>query len=152
MKNKLTFFFSILLLFLMNCGYQPIYSSKVQSFSIGQVNIDGDKDLVNYFETQLKRFQNIDEESYDLDIKLVSTKTTISKDKKGNPSIYGLTISADIIYKQIGKNEKFKTFNQNTTYNNEDNKFDLKRYETNLEKQLINKIIEDFIFFTQSMK
>ena len=44
-----------------------------------------------------------------------------------------------------------KTFNQNTSYNNNDNKFDLKRYEKRLSTQLLDKIVEDFIFYTQSM-
>ena len=44
-----------------------------------------------------------------------------------------------------------KTFNQNLSYNNNDNKFDLKRYEKRLSTQLLDKIVEDFIFYTQSM-
>ena len=152
MKNILKILICFSLFFLIGCGYQPIYSSKGQNFSIGQIEIIGKKDLVNYFQTQIKRFQDINEKSYDINVKLNSTKTTIAKDKKGNPSIYGLTLSADIIYKQTGEGEKVRNFIQNTTYNNKDNKFDLKRYEKNLEKKMINKIIEDFIFFMQSME
>ncbi len=151
MKFKYQIYIFLILFLLPNCGYQPLYSSKGQNFSIGEVNIDGEKYLVSYFETQIKRLQNQNDDSYDLEIFLDSTKNTISKDKKGTPSIYNLSISAKIIYKQAGKDFKSKTFVQQTNYNNKDNKFDLKRLEKNIEKQLLNKIIEDFIFFTQSI-
>ena len=79
-------------------------------------------------------------------------KNTISKDKKGNPSIYGLSISAKIIFKKDNNPDVTRTFSQNTQYNNKENKFELRRYENNLEKQLLNEIIQDFIFYIQTMR
>ncbi len=152
MKTKFKIFFFLTLFFLSSCGYQPIYSSKGENFSIGEMKIYGDKDLEKYFETQIKRFQNKNENTFNLDVYLDSSKNTISKDKKGNPSIYGLSISAKIIFKKNNDSEVTKTFSQNTQYNNKENKFDLKRYENNLEKQLLNEIIEDLIFFIHTMR
>ena len=151
MKFKLKFFLPLVFIFLSSCGYQPIYSSKGQNFSIGEIKTFGNKDLVKYLDSQLKRFQDKGGEIYNLEINLDSTKSTIAKDKKGNPSVFGLTVKTEVIYKQIDETDKVKTFTQNTSYNNQDNKFDLKKYEKNLEKQLVDKIIEDFIFFTQSL-
>ena len=134
-----------------SCGYEPLYSSKGQKFTIGDINIVGEKRLINLFKSKTERLKNESDNIYDLEVNINKTKNTISKDKKGNPSIYSLTISVTIILKQDEKINKTKTFTQNTSYNNMENKFDLKRQEKNLETQLLDKIIENFIFFTQSI-
>ena len=134
-----------------SCGYEPLYSSKGQNFTIGDININGEKRLINLFKSKTERLKNESDNIYDLEVNINKTKNTISKDKKGNPSIYSLTISVTIILKQDKKINKTKTFTQNTSYNNMENKFDLKRQEKNLETQLLDKIIENFIFFTQSI-
>ncbi len=152
MRTKFKIFFFFILFFLTSCGYQPIYSSKGENFSIGEIKIYGDKDLEKHFETQVKKFQNKNENTFNLEIYLSSFKNTISKDKKGNPSIYGLSISAKIIFKKDNNPDVTRTFSQNTQYNNKENKFDLRRYENNLEKQLLNEIIQDFIFYIQTMR
>jgi len=148
---KIKFITYLFLIFLTGCGYQPLYSSKGQTFSIGKVEFSGDKYLTNNFEEKIKRFQDKKNDVFDLEVSLNKSKNTIAKDKKGNPSVYSLTISAVITFKQSGKDDVIKTFNQNTSYNNNDNKFDLKRYEKRLSTQLLDKIVEDFIFYTQSM-
>ncbi len=148
---KFRTFLLLLILFLPSCGYEPLYSSKGQNFAIGDININGEKRLINLFKSKTERLKNESDNIYDLEVNINKTKNTISKDKKGNPSIYSLTISVTIILKQDKKINKTKTFTQNTSYNNMENKFDLKRQEKNLETQLLDKIIENFIFFTQSI-
>tara|TARA_B100000902_G_C26763299_1_gene646671 strand:+ start:118 stop:570 length:453 start_codon:yes stop_codon:yes gene_type:complete len=148
---KFRIFLLLLILFLPSCGYEPLYSSKGQNFTIGDININGEKRLINLFKSKTERLKNESDNIYDLEVNINKTKNTISKDKKGNPSIYSLTISVTIILKQDKKINKTKTFTQNTSYNNMENKFDLKRQEKNLETQLLDKIIENFIFFTQSI-
>ncbi len=150
MKIKI-FTYLFFLFFLSNCGYQPLYSSKGQTFSIGKIDFSGEKYLTNNFDEKIKRFQDTKNEIFDLEVSLNESKNTVAKDKKGNPSIFSLTISATITYKQTGKANITKSFSQNTNYNNNNNKFDLKKYEKSLSKQLINKIVEDFIFYTESM-
>ena len=150
MKIKI-FTYLFFLFFLSNCGYQPLYSSKGQTFSIGKIDFSGEKYLTNNFDEKIKRFQETKNEIFDLEVSLNESKNTVAKDKKGNPSIFSLTISATITYKQTGKANITKSFSQNTNYNNNNNKFDLKKYEKSLSKQLINKIVEDFIFYTESI-
>ncbi len=136
---------------LNNCGYEPLYSSKGQNFGIGIINSSGDKKLNNIFISKIKKFKNQNENSYDLELNIQKSKNVISKDKKGNPSIFSLAISVNIDYKQNGVIKKSKTFTQSTSYNNQDNKFNLKNEEKALEKQLLDKIFENFLFFTQSI-
>tara|TARA_Y100001958_G_C21200275_1_gene527038 strand:- start:258 stop:722 length:465 start_codon:yes stop_codon:yes gene_type:complete len=154
MKIKLNFILnSILYLFLLsNCGYQPLYSSKSQEFSFGKIEIYGDKDLVKFFGDQMKRFQNDTENSYNLIVNVDNSVNAISKDKKGNPSIYSLSISTKIDFFKEDELHKTNTFYESSTYNNMENKFDLKRYEQRLEKKLLNNIVEDIIIYTQNMQ
>ena len=152
MKTKLKIFSLVVIFFLSSCGFKPIYSSKGQNFTVGNVNLVGDKKLVKYFETRIKRFKGKSDREYDLDVKLDVAKNIISKDKKGDPSIFSIQVSLKMILKQSNKPDTSKTFVQNTNYNNITNKFDLKKHERNLEKQLIDKIIEDFIFYIQSIQ
>tara|TARA_B100000902_G_C27191671_1_gene854244 strand:+ start:649 stop:1101 length:453 start_codon:yes stop_codon:yes gene_type:complete len=149
MKIKIIIY--LFLFFLTSCGYQPLYSSKGQTFSIGKIEFSGDKYLINNFDKKIKRFQDTKNKIFDLEVSLNETKNTVAKDKKGNPSVYSLTISAVITFKQIGREDVIKTFSQNTNYNNNNNKFNLKRYEKRLSIQLIDKIFEDFIFYSQSI-
>ena len=152
MKIKFKIFLLVGIFFLSSCGFKPIYSSKGQNFTLGNVNLVGDKKLVKYFETRIKRFKGESDKKYDLDVKLDIAKNIVSKDKKGDPSIFSIQVSLKMILKQSNKPDKSKTFVQNTNYNNITNKFDLKKHERSLEKQLINKIIEDFIFYIQSIQ
>lgn len=152
MKTKLKIFSLVVIFFLSSCGFKPIYSSKGQNFTLGNVNLVGDKKLVKYFETRIKRFKGESDKKYDLEVKLDVAKNIVSKDKKGDPSIFSIQVSLKMILKQSNKPDTSKTFVQNTNYNNITNKFDLKKHERNLEKQLIDKIIEDFIFYIQSIQ
>ena len=100
----------------------------------------------------MKRFQNDTENSYNLIVNVDNSVNAISKDKKGNPSIYSLSISTKIDFFKEDELHKTNTFYESSTYNNMENKFDLKRYEQRLEKKLLNNIVEDIIIYTQNMQ
>ena len=151
-KINLITYLILFIILLNNCGYQPLYSSKSQGFSFDKIDVNGSKDLVKYFGDQMKRFQNDDGNIYNLNVEVGSTINAISKDKKGNPSTYSLSISTKIDFFKKGKLHKTNTFYESSTYNNMDNKFDLKRYEKRLEQKLLNNIIEDIIIYTQNMQ
>ena len=42
---------------------------------------------------------------------------------------------------------KTKTFEENFSYDNRDNKYDLLNYQNDIESNLVNKIIEDIILY-----
>ena len=71
----------------------------------------------------------------------------ISKDKAGKTSIYRTTINVDLSL--INKNNviKKKKFSANFTYNNIENKFELKQYQKNTEENLIKKISKEIFIF-----
>jgi hypothetical protein len=66
------------------------------------------------------------------------------KDAKGDPASYEIKIklNVDVITKD-GNNKL--NFEENFTFNNQSNKFELNQYKKNTETNLINKIFENLI-------
>ena len=143
----------IVLMILVGCGYQPIYSSKNLNFNINQLELKGDIDLNRQIRDRLSNFQsNKSDQSliYNIKINTTSNRTISTKDAKGNPALYALTVTINLSYSTLGETEKNKSFSESIAYQNNDNKFDLKRYENTLKKNLTNTIIEDIILFLQN--
>ena len=143
----------IVLMILVGCGYQPIYSSKNLNFNINQLELKGDIDLNRQIRDRLSNFQsNKSDQSviYNIKINTTSNRTISTKDAKGNPTLYALTVTINLSYSTLGETEKDKSFSESIGYQNNDNKFDLKRYENTLKKNLTNTIIEDIILFLQN--
>ena len=143
----------IVLMILVGCGYQPIYSSKNLNFNINQLELKGDIDLNRQIRDRLSNFQsNKSDQSviYNIKINTTSNRTISTKDAKGNPTLYALTVTINLSYSTSGETEKDKSFSESIGYQNNDNKFDLKRYENTLKINLTNTIIEDIILFLQN--
>jgi len=146
---KKLIFVVIALFMLNNCGYNPIYSSKNNNFNIDISQKDRSK-LNSKIENNIKKFSNQNSENI-IQLEISSNKkiNIISKDKKGDPSRFSMTISLTI--NTLNKNNyeinKTKSFSENFDYNNNSNKFSLKQYEKNIEDNLINKIVERAIIY-----
>jgi len=141
------------LMILVGCGYQPIYSSKNLNFNINQLELKGDIDLNRQIRDRLSNFQSSKSDQsvvYNIKINTTSNRTISTKDAKGNPTLYALTVTINLSYSSLMKSEKNKSFSESIGYQNNDNKFDLKRYENTLKKNLTNTIIEDIILFLQN--
>ena len=142
----------ILILFLLttSCGYEAMHSKKNMlnyNFSINEVNYEGNRNINLQIKRGLSRYtlKKLGKE-FRLDIKSFSTKKIVAKDTKGNPTSFKNTTMIDIVvYKgKKGKN-RFKLI-ENFKYNNISNKFDLRRYENELEKNLAETITKELIY------
>jgi len=143
----------IVLMILVGCGYQPIYSSKNLNFNINQLELKGDIDLNRQIRDRLSNFQSSKSDQsvvYNIKINTTSNRTISTKDAKGNPTLYAQTVTINLSYSSLIESEKNKSFSESIGYQNNDNKFDLKRYENTLKKNLTNTIIEDIILFLQN--
>ena len=146
---KKLIFVVIALFMLNNCGYSPIYSSKNNNFYIDISQKDRSK-LNSKIENSIKKISNQNSENI-IQLEINSNKkiNIISKDKKGDPSRFSMTISLTI--NTLNKNNyeinKTKSFSENFDYNNNSNKFSLKQYEKDIEDNLINKVIERSILY-----
>ena len=144
----------IALFILNNCGYTPIYSSKENNFYIKEISQKDRSKLNTKIVNNIERFSNQNSENI-IQLEISSNKKIdiITKDKKGDPSKFQMTIFLNINI--LGKNNyeinKTKSFSASFDYNNSSNKFSLKQYEKEIEDILIDKIIEKFIIYLSEL-
>ena len=150
---KKLIFVVIALFMLNNCGYTPIYSSKNNNFYI-DISQKNRSKLNSKIENNIKKFSNQNNENI-IQLEISSNKkiNIISKDKKGDPSRFSMTISLtiNILNKNNYEINKTKSFTEKFDYNNNSNKFSLKQYEKDIEDNLINKIIERSIIYLSEL-
>ena len=151
MKNK-SILLILLFFILANCGFEPIYSSKKSNFNIGEIKITNKNKFNSILKNNLKNISNSESQNkFDLIINSEKKRIISSKDAKGNPQLLTMIISVEvqIIKDNVIKNQK--NFTQNFSYSNNSNKFSLAQYEKDIEKNLINKIIENINTYLLSL-
>ncbi len=151
-KNKI--FFLTIFVFLTQCGYQTIYSNKDTNFNISEIKIFNDQNIGRQIKNRLSflnnRSTNVD--SYSLEIDSKFEKTTASKDKQGNPNTFNILVTVKVnLISNINLKET-KVFSEGINYDNNDNKFSLRKYEDSLKKNLTEKIIDNLLIYLQSIK
>ena len=151
MINKNIFFF-LVFLFLTQCGYETIYSSKNIKFNVKEIKIENNLDIGRQIKNRLEIFSSDspNNKSYILEINSYFDKTTASKDKQGNPKTFNINVTANITFIDNENIERNKSFVENINYNNDENKFSLKQYENSLIENLTEKIIDNLLIFLQS--
>jgi len=150
---KKLIFIVIALFMLNNCGYTPINSSKNNNFYIEISQKDRNK-LNSKIENNIKKHSNQNsEKTIKLEISSNKKINVTSKDSKGDPSKFQMTITLNIniLSKNNYKINKTKSFFSNFNYNNNSNKFSLKQYEKEIEDILINKITEESIMYLSEL-
>ena len=146
---KTTKFFAIFYLifvFTNSCGYTPIYSST--NLDIKFNKIDYVPNILNQQIAQtLTSLSNINgKKEYDLELKTFKEKNIVSKNSKGDTETYEIKIILELV---VNNNdiEDTQRFSSKVKYNNNDNKFELNQYEIEIEKQIINGLIEEIILY-----
>tara|TARA_B110000037_G_scaffold209092_1_gene257902 strand:- start:728 stop:1216 length:489 start_codon:yes stop_codon:yes gene_type:complete len=154
---KITVGVSILLGILSGCGYEAIYSIKNQkSFEkiyISKIEVSGDRIINQAITNNLLFLTKKDDDEIDkkfiLQIKNSLIKEINAKNSKGEATIYSLRLSTNI---KLIKNNIIsgqRTFNEEFTYNNNENIFELGQYErtikNNLATQVTNEILKYLI-------
>tara|TARA_B110000027_G_scaffold109115_1_gene116467 strand:+ start:1229 stop:1681 length:453 start_codon:yes stop_codon:yes gene_type:complete len=142
----------LLLCALWSCDYTPIYLKKSD---LGQLiktsTLNGDpkinKTIISFL--GLKENKNMNS-GYTLVLNSTKRIDVVSKDKSGNPSVYRSSVIVNLVLNDANKTIKKKKFNSSFTYNNSQNKFDLSRYQKNIEINLINDIAEKIFIFLKS--
>ena len=140
----------ILILFLLisACGYQPLYNSNKISFEFSKINLSGDT-KINRKIISLLGFIETNNNDLKKEISIESSKSVIetSKNNKGQPATYRTNVIVIVSIKNQDKVIKTKSFEENFSYKNIENKYDLSVYQKNVENNLIKKIKNDLIVF-----
>ena len=132
----------ILLLFLSSCGYEAVHSKKKianYNFFISELTTNGNRDVnIKIREKLINYILNKQGKSLILKISSDTKKVVVAKDTAGDPTSFKYTI---IIDTEVMMENDFETSYQiveSFNYNNNANKFDLKRYE----REIINNLAE----------
>lgn len=151
MKKIIFTKFFIILIFITGCGYAPIFSDKNKNFTIVEIEATGNNKLNKIINNKLNIYKNSDtEKKYYLKINTDISKKISSKNSKGNAKTFELTVIANTNIQDEKGNIKEKLFIKSLNYNNNNNKFDLKKYENQSSEILINKISDDIIIYLQA--
>ena len=145
MKKIISFIFFI---FIVGCGYQPLFNAQKLNFSINKIEYEKNK-LNRLIAQELNAYQNEKdvEHKYNLKIFSYENKKITLKDKKGNPSNLRLSLSTEI---KVFDNQKLifeKKYKESFEYQNTSKKFELRKYEDRIRQsmlgQISNRIIND---------
>ena len=134
-------------LLLASCGYQPIFSSKTSNFLIEEIIYNENDKVSLKIRNNLTYLSKTENYIKVIRLKLSSEKKIdiSSKDSKGDPLVYKMTISTNLEIYSSNELTMQKNITKNFSYKNTENKFDLKQYEKTIENNLIETIKEDII-------
>ena len=140
MKLRLIFIF----LFLTSCGYTGLYKDyDKKQILVKEKIFRGESSLDNRIYNKLNIQESTDPSAYTIEINSNRKTELLSKNKSGEAKIYKMTISSQIIVKQEGTTLINKKIFKNIIYNNLENKFELLKYERDLENNLVNQIADN---------
>ncbi|MDB9735768.1 hypothetical protein OAA93_04100 [Candidatus Pelagibacter ubique] len=147
MQKKI--FTYLLLLLLSSCGYEAIYSQKNNinnNFFINELNLIGDRDINLKIKQKLNNYTLIEKDkNFTLNVSSTSEKTIVAKNISGDSTIFKITIIMDV---EIIMKDNFTNNMQiveNFTYNNNLDKFDLKKYEREIKRNLAETATNNLI-------
>lgn len=139
--------FLILFILISACGYQPIYNANLIKIEFNKINLTGDTKINRKLISLLGIKEVSNEIGKEISIYSSGLIEETSKDAKGQPATYRTNITITVEIKEQNKLIKSKSFNEDFSYNNIENKFDLSVYQKDVEDNLIKKITDDIIIF-----
>ena len=142
----------LLLITLVSCGFKPMFSSSESNFSINKFEYSGKMGKIIF--NNLKQYLEKEGRDYNYDLlaKVSENKEITLKDKKGNPSGFRQTITANL---SVFENDELifeKTFQKKFDYGNSLKKFELSKFENEIKKSMLNKISEEIILSLYSIR
>ena len=149
MKSKKLLFTILIsvILFLNNCGYKSVYSSKNFSLSINQLNYQNNR-LNNKFAKILRSISNENSKNgINLTFEAKQNLKVLSKDKTGEPSIFEIKIEIEIMTEN-----KSKILIGRETFNNDEDKFKLNQYQRQLEEQIMERLTLQILEYLSNLK
>ena len=141
--KRLRIYLSLFLILIISqsCGFKPIYSSANLDIKINKIEYE--PNILNKQVVQtLGALSNPEgTREYNVRINTLKEKNIVSKNSKGETETYEIKIILQFeVYNDNFKNSK--NFTSKIKYSNNDNKFELNQYEMEIEKQIINDLIE----------
>ena len=133
-----------LIFFLTHCGFTPIYlQNKDVNFSIEQVTYTGDREINNFFKTNLSQYKNekVDNKIY-IEVNSVYEKIILSKDGTGAVTNYQLEAQVIFLIKPLNKVIKI---NDKKIMKSMDDQFEEAKYERTIKQGFASSITNKLI-------
>ena len=148
MQKKI--FLLLFFLLLPSCGYEAIYSKKNAinyDFSINKLNFVGDRDINLKVREKLSSYTlNKKNKNFEIKIYSTSTKSVTANDTAGDATSFKNTVAINV---EISANDKLRNsfvMSESFNYNNNSDKFNLKKYEREIKNNLAETISDKLIF------
>ena len=148
MQKKI--FLLLFFLLLPSCGYEAIYSKKNAinyDFSINKLNFVGDRDINLKVREKLSSYTlNKKNKNFEIKIYSTSTKSVTANDTTGDATSFKNTVAINV---EISANDKLRNsfvMSESFNYNNNSDKFNLKKYEREIKNNLAETISDKLIF------
>jgi len=148
MQKKI--FLLLFFLLLSSCGYEALYLEKNSAnynFSISELNFVGDRSVNLKIKKKLSSYTlNEKNKNFEIKISSTTTKTIVTNDTRGDATSFKSTVAINV---EISKNDKLKNsfvMSESFNYNNNYDKFNLKKYEREIKNNLTETITDKLIF------
>ena len=147
------YYLFIMLIFLTQCDYRPIYSKNNQNFGIKIIEFNENRSN-KILATRLKNYSYKKNDLFLYELKLLTSenKLVLSKDTKGDPLLLGLKINLKIEVFEKGKLIKKKEYNEQFKYQNLSKKFELNSYESEIRLNIYDKMISKILIDLANLK
>ena len=133
-----------LIFFLTHCGYTPIYLQNTDvNFSIEKVSYTGDREINNFFKTNLNQYKNekVDNKIY-IEVNSIYEKIILSKDGTGAVTNYQLEAQVIFLIKPLNKVIKI---NDKKIMKSMDDQFEEAKYERTIKQGFASSITNKLI-------
>ena len=135
-------------MFIYACGYEPLNKSLTENnIKISKKTFSGDNQINRAIFNKINLKETKDELGYELKINSNKIIDQVAKDKLGNVTKYKTTITIDLELIENEKTIKKRSFSKDFNYSNLSNKFELKKYQDDVETNLINSIARNIKIF-----
>jgi len=147
-------FLFALILFLTSCGYQAVNKIDKTNFIISKYDFLGNSQVNKILKRNFdknKKNDNLQNE-FEIIVNSKLIKSNNAKNRAGEVINLSIKIIVDLEVSQYGEKIKKLSFTENSNYNNNDNKFELKQFEKILVNDLVDKIIRRINLDLSSIK
>ena len=130
------------------CSYKPIFSEKEYGFEIEEIIIDGEKNINRIINNKLKFIKSTgrkEKKRYTIEIKTKKKIEIVSKDSKGDPLKFEMSILVEYNIINGGSSMLSSKIEKNNVYNNDSDQFKLEQTEDIILKNLSDSASEIII-------
>ena len=150
---KRIFYFNIIFLVLIGCGFTPMYKDiKNLKFSVNINKITGDRYINNKIRSELSSYSlEVKDKNYDINIKSDYLKNIVAKDTTGAATEYKLIINVQFDISSANV-KKTLTFNEKFNMQSISDKLEEQDYEESIKESLTNTIVRKLILQLSQLK